>query len=198
MGGKSDPSYCQWDRQKGFAAIWRAPLLTAPIHGGRRIRVGKRHARRGEAALRERIAYGIPDILGRDRQRICRWKTLVIGAGHWAANALLDLARLTETRAGTSFLWATRGTRFRANLSAAANSTGSRRAASLARMVKNTGDSGHVKPTKGLPLLRSAEDDPIIVEARQPDGRAPDWADRSHDCRHRPTPRSVVDAGTAS
>jgi thioredoxin reductase len=64
----------------------------------------------GEAEFRERIAYGIPDILGRDRNIYAGVTTLVIGSGHSAGNALLDLVKLGETEPRTSIIWATRGT----------------------------------------------------------------------------------------
>ena len=63
----------------------------------------------GEAEFADRIAYGIPDILGRDRHIYAGQKTLVVGSGHSAANALLELAQLAKTDPCTSFLWATRG-----------------------------------------------------------------------------------------
>jgi hypothetical protein len=62
----------------------------------------------GEAEFADRIAYGIPDILGRDRRLYVGRKTLVVGSGHSAANALLELAQLAEADLRTSFLWATR------------------------------------------------------------------------------------------
>lgn len=64
----------------------------------------------GEAAFADRIAYGIPDVLGRDRRLYAGQTTLVVGAGHSAANALLDLARLSDTDPATSAIWSTRGT----------------------------------------------------------------------------------------
>lgn len=63
----------------------------------------------GENELAARIAYGIPDVLGRDREDYAGRSTLVVGAGHSAANALIDLARLAGVAAGTTFVWATRG-----------------------------------------------------------------------------------------
>ena len=57
----------------------------------------------------DRIAYGIPDVLGRDRAAYEGKTTLVVGAGHSAANVLLDLARLAERNPATSIVWATRG-----------------------------------------------------------------------------------------
>jgi len=64
----------------------------------------------GETECANRIAYGIPDILGRDRYLYKGRKTLVVGSGHSAANALLELAALATSDPRTSFLWATRGT----------------------------------------------------------------------------------------
>lgn len=63
----------------------------------------------GEHQHAGRLAYGIPDVLGRDRSLHAGRHTLVVGAGHSAANVLLDLARLAETAPGTSATWATRG-----------------------------------------------------------------------------------------
>jgi thioredoxin reductase len=59
----------------------------------------------GETAAADRIAYGVPDVLGRDRGDYAGKRVLVIGAGHSAANVLLDLAKLT----GTEIVWAVRG-----------------------------------------------------------------------------------------
>ena len=44
----------------------------------------------GEAEFSGRIAYGVPDILGRDRRVYVGQRTLVAGSGHSAANALLN------------------------------------------------------------------------------------------------------------
>lgn len=64
----------------------------------------------GEAELSDRIAYGIPDVLGRHRAMYAGRTTLVVGAGHSSANALLDLVRLAETERGTAAIWVTRST----------------------------------------------------------------------------------------
>jgi hypothetical protein len=63
----------------------------------------------GEAELRNHIVYGIPDVLGRDRERYAGKRILVLGAGHSAANALLWLAELAATDPATSIVWAVRG-----------------------------------------------------------------------------------------
>lgn len=62
----------------------------------------------GEITFADRIASRIPDVLGRDRATYAGQRVLVIGGGHSAANALLDLARLAETDARLKILWAIR------------------------------------------------------------------------------------------
>jgi N-acetylglutamate synthase-like GNAT family acetyltransferase len=64
----------------------------------------------GEEALASRIFYGIPDVLGRDIKRYAGKRTLVVGAGHSAANALLALAELARTMPQTRLAWAVRST----------------------------------------------------------------------------------------
>lgn len=63
----------------------------------------------GEIALRSRIAYGMPDVLGLERQRYAGQRVLVVGAGHSAAGSLLALASLAEQEPGTQLVWAIRG-----------------------------------------------------------------------------------------
>lgn len=67
----------------------------------------------GEAENADAIAYGIPDVLGRDRNLYEGRSILVVGAGHSAANVLLDLAELAERAPRTSIAWATRGSDLR-------------------------------------------------------------------------------------
>lgn len=62
----------------------------------------------GERENASAIFYGIPDVLGRDRARYAGQRTLVVGAGHSAANALLALAELADAVPGTRLAWAVR------------------------------------------------------------------------------------------
>ena len=48
-------------------------------------------------------------MLGRDRATYAGRKTLVVGAGHSAANTLIDLTRLLERDLRTSVVWVIRG-----------------------------------------------------------------------------------------
>ncbi|MDB5315649.1 MAG: FAD-dependent oxidoreductase [Rhodospirillales bacterium] len=62
----------------------------------------------GEIARADRIAYGIPDVLGAQRIIYAGRTTLVVGAGHSAMNAVLDLGYLAKSEPGTRILWAFR------------------------------------------------------------------------------------------
>lgn len=55
-----------------------------------------------------RIAYGIPDIRRAERATYAGRTTLVVGAGHSAMNAVLDLVELAKAAPGTRVLWAFR------------------------------------------------------------------------------------------
>jgi glycine/D-amino acid oxidase-like deaminating enzyme len=63
----------------------------------------------GEREHAARIRYGIPDVLGRDVDTYVGKRVLVIGAGHSAANILLDLATLQGRVPDTQIIWAVRG-----------------------------------------------------------------------------------------
>ena len=64
---------------------------------------------RGEQTAAEFIDTALPDVLGADRHRYAGCHTLVVGAGHSAANTLLALAELAEQAPGTRITWAVRG-----------------------------------------------------------------------------------------
>jgi cation diffusion facilitator CzcD-associated flavoprotein CzcO len=63
----------------------------------------------GEREHAERIAYGIPDVLGDARERYAGRRVLVIGSGHSAFNAILDLVTLRDSEPATEIVWAIRG-----------------------------------------------------------------------------------------
>jgi thioredoxin reductase len=62
----------------------------------------------GEEAAARFIRYGIPDVLGAERERYAGRSVLVAGSGHSALNALLDLATLAEEAPGTRVTWVIR------------------------------------------------------------------------------------------
>ncbi|WP_327042565.1 NAD(P)-binding domain-containing protein [Micromonospora ureilytica] len=63
---------------------------------------------RGERDVAGYLEHALPDVLGTDRDRFAGRHTLVVGAGHSAANTLLSLAELAESTPGTEVTWAIR------------------------------------------------------------------------------------------
>jgi hypothetical protein len=61
----------------------------------------------GETAVGDRLAYGMPDILGRDRGRYAGKRVAVVGSGYSAINVLLDLTKRGEPAGG--LFWVVRG-----------------------------------------------------------------------------------------
>ena len=62
----------------------------------------------GERTFADRIAYGIPDVLDADRARYAGKRVVVVGSGHSAFNAILDLVALRESAPATQIVWAIR------------------------------------------------------------------------------------------
>ncbi|WBB78653.1 NAD(P)-binding protein [Micromonospora sp. WMMD882] len=64
----------------------------------------------GETDVAAYLEHALPDVLGADRGRFAGRHTLVVGAGHSAANTLLSLAELAAAAPGTEVTWAIRST----------------------------------------------------------------------------------------
>jgi len=62
----------------------------------------------GETEVAAFVESALPDVLGTDRERFAGRRTLVVGAGHSAANTLLALAELADQEPGTQVVWAIR------------------------------------------------------------------------------------------
>lgn len=77
------------------SGVWRNPN---PL-GGSGV------AAEGEAAAGKYLAYGMPDVLGKERSRYEGKRVAVVGAGYSAINVLLDLVRLSAAKP----VWVVRG-----------------------------------------------------------------------------------------
>jgi len=75
----------------------------------------------GEIEHAAHISYGIPEVLGRVRNRYANKRVLVVGGGHSAFNALQDLVRLIQEAPQTKVLWAIRGNSLERILGGGAN-----------------------------------------------------------------------------
>lgn len=63
----------------------------------------------GEREAQAQIAYGMPDVLGKDRARYAGKTVAVLGAGHSAIGTLTDLTTLASQVPGTRPIWLLRG-----------------------------------------------------------------------------------------
>ncbi|MEO2205235.1 NAD(P)-binding domain-containing protein [Paenibacillus pabuli] len=61
-----------------------------------------------EKSIESHISYGIPAVLGKEKNRYSGKKVLVVGSGHSAINTLLELAELQKEESGTEIVWAIR------------------------------------------------------------------------------------------
>jgi thioredoxin reductase len=62
----------------------------------------------GEREHADRIAYGIPDVLSRERGKYAGKRVLVVGSGHSAFNVVLDLLTLADQSSCTQIVWVMR------------------------------------------------------------------------------------------
>jgi thioredoxin reductase len=124
----------------------------------------------GEKEFGNRIAYGIPDVLGRDRHLYAGRTTLVVGAGHSAANALLELAELAQTEPGTSALWVTRGTDL-VRIYGGGDTDALPARGELGSDVRHLAESGRVRLVTGFATVAIREvDGRLVVEGQTKDG----------------------------
>jgi cation diffusion facilitator CzcD-associated flavoprotein CzcO len=59
----------------------------------------------GMTDARELVGHALPDVLGVERERFAGRHTVVVGAGHSAANTLINLAKLARDEPGTRVTW---------------------------------------------------------------------------------------------
>jgi thioredoxin reductase len=113
----------------------------------------------GERAVSSSIYYGIPDVLGRQRARYAGKRVLVVGAGHSAFNALVELVQLASIEPETRIIWALRKPVAAQNFGGGADDQLQERG-KLGARVQTMIDSGTVEvvaPFRIAALRRTAE-----------------------------------------
>ncbi|MHA7282718.1 NAD(P)-binding protein [Arthrobacter sp. TMS2-4] len=63
----------------------------------------------GEDTVTDLVTSALPDVVGAERERFAGRTVLVVGAGHSAANTLINLGQVARNEPGTRILWAVRG-----------------------------------------------------------------------------------------
>ena len=122
----------------------------------------------GEGEAADRIFYGIPDVTGLHRARYAGRRVLVVGSGHSAFNALLDLVELAKEEPGTAITWAIRRTGLDNLFGGGSKDALSARGA-LGDRVREIVESGRVRLVAGLRVLevRSTEGGLVVVGDRE-------------------------------
>ena len=119
----------------------------------------------GEQSVADRIVYGIPDVLGGQRSRYAGKRVLVLGSGHSAFNALLDLVDLADRAPGTSMTWAVRNRPIASqNLFGGGIEDALPARGELGVRVRNLIESGRLQFVPGFRTMRmTATPDGIVV-----------------------------------
>ncbi len=120
----------------------------------------------GEATVADRIAYAMPDVLGRARSRYAGKRVAVAGAGHSAIGTLIDLVALAEQAPGTRVVWLLRGADAAKSFGGGANDALAARGelgATFARLVSE--DKIQIEPSFRISHL-SRQGEELRVEAR--------------------------------
>ena len=115
----------------------------------------------GEQELADRIRYGIPDVAGEERGRYAGRRVAVVGSGHSAFHALLDLARLSGE--GTEVTWLLRsgGPAFGGEDADALTERGR-----LGQRARALTEAGGVRVVTGFAIQRvGADGDGIVLES---------------------------------
>jgi thioredoxin reductase len=120
----------------------------------------------GELEAGDYFAYGMPDILGRARERYAGKRVLVAGAGHSAAGNLLALAKLAEAAPGTEIVWTIRGHNF-ARIFGGGENDGLPARGALGKRLKALADSGRMRVEADfLTTAIRQTSDGLVVEGR--------------------------------
>jgi hypothetical protein len=121
----------------------------------------------GERAVSERIFYGIPDVLGAQRERYAGKRVLVVGSGHSAFNALTDLAKLAEEVPGTEIIWAVRRA-LGAQMYGGGENDGLPERGNLGRRVEQQVRDGGIRLVTGFRIHKLVlTDDGVVVSSAE-------------------------------
>jgi thioredoxin reductase len=107
----------------------------------------------GEREVQDRLAYGMPDVLGRDRDRYAGRTVAVLGAGHSAVGTLIDLSRLRDEAPTTAIVWLLRSDTPEKSFGGGANDKLSARGALGAAFAALVA-SGNIKVETGFRVSR--------------------------------------------
>ena len=133
----------------------------------------------GETTARDAglVTSPLPDVLGRDREQFAGRHTLVVGAGHSAANTLLALGQLSDEEPSTRISWAIRGAD-PASVYGGGDQDGLPARGALGSQLRNLVESGHVEVHTSMTITGLESSDGLTITGTTPEGHVSLQVDR--------------------
>ena len=133
----------------------------------------------GETTARDTglVTSPLPDVLGRDREQFAGRHTLVVGAGHSAANTLLALGQLGDEEPSTRISWAIRGAD-PASVYGGGDQDGLPARGALGSQLRNLVESGHVEVHTSMTITGLESSDGLTITGTTPEGHVSLQVDR--------------------
>ena len=133
----------------------------------------------GETTARDTglVTSPLPDVLGRDREQFAGRHTLVVGAGHSAANTLLALGQLSDEEPSTRISWAIRGAD-PASVYGGGDQDGLPARGALGSQLRNLVESGHVEVHTSMAITGLESSDGLTITGTTPEGHVSLQVDR--------------------
>ena len=133
----------------------------------------------GETTARDTglVTSPLPDVLGRDREQFAGRHTLVVGAGHSAANTLLALGQLSDEEPSTRISWAIRDAD-PASVYGGGDQDGLPARGALGSQLRNLVESGHVEVHTSMTITRLESSDGLTITGTTPEGHVSLQVDR--------------------
>lgn len=124
----------------------------------------------GEKRFADHIFYGIPDVNNQHHARYANKRVMVVGNGHSATNALLDLAKLSENAPQTEIFWVLRTANVSSSFGGGTSDELSARG-QLGTRLKNSVEAGmfHIIAPFFISEIEKG-DDGLVVTGRTPNG----------------------------
>ncbi|PPB50462.1 flavoprotein [Arthrobacter pityocampae] len=125
----------------------------------------------GEEAVSELLTSALPDVVGAERDRFAGRTAMVVGAGHSAANTLINLGQVSRNEPGTRVLWAVRGSGSAQRLYGGGDLDGLPARGALGSRLKSLVEDGVVELITDFTITSLARSGSrLAVTASTPDG----------------------------
>ncbi|RJT75434.1 flavoprotein [Arthrobacter cheniae] len=125
----------------------------------------------GEGKAARFITKPLPDVVGTERGRFAGKTVMVVGAGHSAANTLINLGQVAKNEPGTRILWAVRGSGSAQRLYGGGDLDGLPARGALGSRLKTLVTDGVIELVTNFTITNlDATDTGLAVTASTPDG----------------------------